>query len=95
MKISLHFGFAMLLLLLIGMAQTTYAQQSTGAPQGLSQKGCQQIAVLGAVRKPSRLDAPLRLRLLKVLSRVGGPNERAGMTVRIEFIRAIVRHATN
>jgi hypothetical protein len=83
MKISFHFGFAMMLLLLIAMAQAAHAQQSTGAPQGLSQKGCQQIAVIGAVRTPSRLDAPLRVRLLEVLGRVGGPNERAGKTVRI------------
>lgn len=72
-----------MVLLLIAMAQATHAQQSTSAPQGLSQKSCQQIAVLGAVRTPSRLDAPLHLRLLEVLGRVGGPNERAGRTVRI------------
>ena len=70
-------------LLLIAMALGAHAQQLTSAPQGLSQNSCQQIAVFGAVRTPSRLDAPLRLRLLEVLGRVGGPNERAGKTVRI------------
>lgn len=73
----------MILLLLVAMARATPAQQSTGAPRGLSQNGCQQIAVFGAVRTPGRLDAPLHLRLLEVLGRVGGPNERAGKTVRI------------
>ena len=83
MKISFHFGFAMMLLLLIAMAQAALAQQSASAPHGLSQNSCRQIAVFGAVRTPSRLDAPQRLRLLEVLGRVGGPNERAGKTVRI------------
>lgn len=73
----------MISLLLIAMAQATHAQQSASAPQGSSPMGCQQIAVFGAVRTPSRFDAPLRLRLLEVLVRVGGPNERAGKTVRI------------
>jgi protein involved in polysaccharide export with SLBB domain len=82
-KSAFHFGFATMLLLLIAMAQATPAQQSANAPQDVSQKGCQQIAVFGAVRTPSRLDAPQRLRLLEVLGRVGGPNERAGKTVRI------------
>lgn len=45
--------------------------------------GCRQIAVIGAVRSPSRLDAPLRLSLLEVLVRVGGPNERAGKTISV------------
>jgi protein involved in polysaccharide export with SLBB domain len=70
-------------LLLIAMAQATYAQQSTAAPQGLSQNSCRQIVVSGAVRTPSRLDAPQRLRLLEVLVKVGGPNERSGTIVRI------------
>ena len=70
-------------LLLITMAQATHAQQSPNSPRVLSQNGCQQIAVFGAVRTPSRLDARQRLRLLEVLGRVGGPNERAGRTVRI------------
>jgi protein involved in polysaccharide export with SLBB domain len=73
----------MMSLLLIAMAQATHAQQSASAPRGLSQNSCQQIAVFGAVRTPSRLDARQRLRLLEVLGRVGGPNERAGKTVRI------------
>jgi protein involved in polysaccharide export with SLBB domain len=69
-------------LLLIAMAQATHAQQ-TAAPQALSQMGCQQIAVFGAVRTPGRLKASQRLRLLEVLGRVGGPNERAGKTIRV------------
>jgi protein involved in polysaccharide export with SLBB domain len=69
-------------LLLIAMAQAAHAQQSPNS-WGLSEIGCQQIAVIGAVRRPSRLDAPRRLRLLEVLGKVGGPNEQAGKTVRI------------
>ncbi len=70
-------------LLLIAMVLGANAQPSAGAPQSLSQMGCRQIAVIGAVRTPSRLDAPLRLRLLEVLVRVGGPNERAGKTISV------------
>jgi protein involved in polysaccharide export with SLBB domain len=69
-------------LLLVAMAQGARAQQSPNS-WGLSEIGCQQIAVIGAVRRPSRLDAPRRLRLLEVLGKVGGPNEQAGKTVRI------------
>lgn len=39
--------------------------------------------VSGAVRTPSRFDAPQRLRLLEVLVKVGGPKERSGKIVRI------------
>lgn len=70
-------------LLLIAMALGAHAQQLTSAPQGLSRNSCQQIAVFGAVRTPSRLDAPQRLRLLDVLGKVGGPSELAGKTVRV------------
>lgn len=70
-------------LFLIAMTQPTHARQSASAPQGPSQNSCQQIAVFGAVRKPSRVGAPQRLRLLEVLGKVGGPNERAGKTVQI------------
>lgn len=73
----------MISLLLIAMAQGAHAQQSTGGPQDLFQMGCQQVAVIGAVRTPSRFDAPLRLSLLEVLGRVGGPNERAGKTISV------------
>lgn len=73
----------MILLLVIAMAQATHGQQSASAPQGLSEMGCRQIAVIGAVRTPRRLDALLPLRLLEVLVRVGGPNERAGKTISV------------
>ena len=68
---------------LMSMAQAAYAQQATAAPPGLSQNNCRQIVVSGAVRTPSRFDAPQRLRLLEVLTRGGGPNEQAGKIVRI------------
>jgi protein involved in polysaccharide export with SLBB domain len=77
-----QFRFA-ISLLLMSMAEATYAQQSTAAPQDLSQNSCRQIAVFGAVRTPGRFDAPRRLRLREVLTRSGGPNEQAGKTVRI------------
>ena len=70
-------------LLLIALAQATHAQKSARGPQSLSQNSCQQITVFGAVRTPGRLNAPQRLRLLEVLGKAGGPNERAGKTVRI------------
>jgi protein involved in polysaccharide export with SLBB domain len=70
-------------LLLIAIAQATQAQQTAGLPRDLSQNSCRQIAVFGAVRTPSRLDAQQRMRLLEVLTRGGGPNEQAGKTVRI------------
>jgi protein involved in polysaccharide export with SLBB domain len=69
-------------LLLVAMAQATLAQPSTSAPQ-YSRPNWHQIAVMGAVRTPSRLDASSPLRLLEVLGRVGGPNERAGKIIRI------------
>ena len=69
--------------LLLVMAQAVHTQQTAGAPQGLSQISCRQIAVVGAVRTPRRFDAPHRLRLLEVLTRGGGPLEQAGTTVRI------------
>ena len=70
-------------LLLIAMAHATQAQQTTSTPQVPSQQICRQITVFGAVRTPGRLDTTVRLRLLEVLGKVGGPNERAGKTVRI------------
>lgn len=82
MKCAFHFRFAMILLLLIAMAQGAPAQQSADAPPSLSQLSCQQIAVIGAVQRPSRLDAPLGLGLLEALGRVGGPTDRAGRTIR-------------
>lgn len=82
MNSPFQFRFA-ISLLLVSMGQATYAQQSTAAPQGLSQNSCRQIVVFGAVRTPGRFDASQRLRLLEVLRRVGGPNEQAGKTVRV------------
>lgn len=76
-----QFRFA-ISLLLASITQATHAQ-STAAPQGPSQNSCRQIAVFGAVRIPSRFDAPQRLRLLEVLVKVGGPNARSGKIVRI------------
>jgi protein involved in polysaccharide export with SLBB domain len=81
-KSPFQFRFA-ILLLLMSMAQATYAKESTNVQPGVTQSGCRQIVVDGAVRTPSRFDAPQRLRLLEVLTRGGGPNEQAGKTVRI------------
>jgi len=41
------------------------------------------VAVLGAVRLPSRFQLQRRVRLLELLSRAGGPTESAGQTIQI------------
>src|SRR5205807_8556543 len=71
----------MIWLLLIAMAHASHGQTSGTVP-GNSQLSCRQIAVFGAVRNPSPLNAE-PLRLLEVLARVGGPSERAGKVVRL------------
>src|SRR5260370_38391309 len=41
------------------------------------------VAVLGAVRTPSRFQLQRRVRLLEMLSHVGGPTENAGQIIQI------------
>jgi polysaccharide export outer membrane protein len=41
------------------------------------------VAVLGAVRTPSRFQLQRRVRLLELLSHVGGPTENAGISIQI------------
>lgn len=41
------------------------------------------VAVIGAVQQPSRFQLQRRVRLLEMLSFVGGPNEKAGRTVQV------------
>lgn len=48
-----------------------------------SQVGCHEIAVLGAVKTPGRLEIQGRMQLVEVLKRVGGASERAGKVVRV------------
>jgi polysaccharide export outer membrane protein len=43
----------------------------------------QPVAVLGAVWKPSRFQLQRRVRLLEILSYVGGPNDKAGRSIQI------------
>lgn len=81
-RIRFYFLFALMWVFLPTMTNVNYGQES-GSAQGNSGLNCQQIAVIGAVRKPGPIDVPRRLRLLDVLSKVGGPNEQAGKTVRI------------
>ena len=69
-------------MLLIAFAQATPAQQSANA-SGASQKTCQQILVMGAVRTAARLDARRGLRLLDALAVAGGPTKRVGKTIRV------------
>lgn len=69
-------------MLLIAFAQATVAQQSANAPQG-TQKICQQILVMGAVRTAAQLDARRGLRLLEALAMAGGPTKRVGKTIRV------------
>ena len=81
-RTSFYFRFGMMWLSLATMANTGHGQEP-GSARGNSRLNCRQIAVIGSVRKPGPVDAPQRLRLLQVLSKVEGPNERAGKTVRI------------
>jgi len=68
--------------LLAAFAHATLAQPFTNPAQG-SQKSCEQILVMGAVRKPVRLDAHQGWRLLDVLAMAGGLTNKAGKTVRV------------
>jgi len=68
-------------LLLTGMV-SAQGQQS-GAASGSTQVSCKQIALLGAVKTPGRLDTQSGLRLLEVLALGGGPTRYAGKTVRV------------
>ena len=43
----------------------------------------QPVAVLGAVRTPSRFQLQRRVRLLEILSFVGGPSDRAGRSIQV------------
>lgn len=43
----------------------------------------QPVAMLGAVRTPSRFQLQRRVRLLELLSHVGGPSENAGRTIQV------------
>lgn len=81
-RTSFYFRFAMMWLFLATVANASHGQEP-GSAEGNSRLNCQQIAVIGAVRKPGPIDVPRRLRLLEVLSKVEGPNEQAGKTVRI------------
>jgi protein involved in polysaccharide export with SLBB domain len=72
----------MMWLFLVTMANAGYGQESATA-RGNSQLSCQQIAVVGVVRNPARLNAKPRRRILEVLALVGGPNARAEKTVLI------------
>ena len=57
--------------------------QESEAPRPALQNTCQQITVIGAVRNPSRLDAPTGVRLVDILARVGGPSPRAGKIIQV------------
>src|SRR5258708_24669810 len=47
------------------------------------------VAVLGAVRTPSRFQLQRRVRLLEMLSHVGGPTENAGQSIQIVHTAAV------
>ncbi|MEK6333890.1 MAG: SLBB domain-containing protein [Acidobacteriota bacterium] len=68
--------------LLAAFAHATLAQPSTNPAQG-SQKSCQQILVVGAVRKAGRLDFRQGWRLVDALAMAGGLTDRAGKTIRV------------
>jgi len=78
-KSAVRFLPASMCLMLIILA----VSQATLMAQGRSQVGCQEVAIIGAVRMPGRFEIPARLRLLGALAIVGGPSERAGKIVKV------------
>jgi protein involved in polysaccharide export with SLBB domain len=75
-----------LLLVIMGLpgsiTQASLAQQSNSVARD-SQNNCQQILIMGAVRRAVRVDANRKIRLTEVLAMAGGPTHGAGKTVRI------------
>src|SRR5437773_85254 len=51
--------------------------------QSSSQTSCHEITVFGAVNMPGHFEMKRRMRLLEALAIAGGPNKRAGKTVRV------------
>jgi protein involved in polysaccharide export with SLBB domain len=52
-------------------------------PQSSSQPSCHEITIFGAVNMPIHFEMKRRMRLLEALTIAGGPNKRAGKTVRV------------
>src|SRR5215471_14451983 len=48
-----------------------------------NQSVCHEIAVIGAVRKPQRVESQPGIRLLELLTKAGGLSERAGSTIQV------------
>lgn len=59
------------------------AGTKTASAQALSQIGCHETAIIGAVKTPARLKIQRQIRLLETLTGAGGPTERAGKVVRV------------
>jgi len=70
-------------LLLIAAAFVFAIAQVSLGQQVSRQSVCHEIAVIGAVKRPQRLEARAGIRLLELLTKVGGPSERAGSTVQV------------
>src|SRR5437763_16101786 len=83
-KTPFHFRLtlAMTCVLLVVIAQVNPGQASqTSGKSG--QINCKEIAVIGAVRRPGRFSTERRVQLLDILTRVGGPTERAGKNIHV------------
>lgn len=79
--IRFNFQLGMIWLMLIGTASVSPGRES--AISIGQQFNCNEILVMGAVRKPGRLDLAQRVQLIEVLKRFGGPNERAGKIIQL------------
>jgi len=73
-KVKLRYLFMLICLLVAGGSDVARAQI-------FSQISCHEIAILGAVKMPGRLNVQGRVRLIDVLTRAGGPTARAGKAV--------------
>lgn len=59
------------------------AGQRSAAAQDASQINCHEIAIIGALSKPGRINIQERIALADALARVGGPTAYAGKSVRV------------
>lgn len=83
-RASLRWPVVVILLLTASVDGVHAQQSSTGDFPGASSKlKCQSVAIIGAVRKPGRLELSQPLRLMEALTVVGGPTADAGQTVQI------------
>jgi len=75
-NVKLRYLFMLICLLVAGGSDVARAQT-------FSQISCHEIAILGAVKTPGRLNVQGRMRLIEVLTLAGGPTARAGKVVSV------------